>query len=322
MQLLADNTYQKFSALSFSTVVKISLTSIPKSLDMLQERTTYRDELDKIIQNLEQVKKSVYAYAAARPKMSGSRKFAHFLNFTALKVWILKKSVPKLINKMTVAKTLEEKAIAEKLDLVKRVYQRFQTNPQQADTAQNIDAYFQYKIKELKEGKNPALPDYYHATKDKYFNSIVKSHKLKQYFAPMGRGAYVSTNIENSYGPYAFALEAKAVHSYRAKYFIGFCTKKPEENYASTWIRVAHSITLKFRTVAHITTESAAECATMNARLKTLNFDVPVITRTASICIANLFSDEGAVRKFPTKWSRLHRYETFPPNIIESARAA
>lgn len=338
MNLLTNSDYQSFRQLSTLQINALTNISNPQgSLDSLKQNAPhYRHDIAVIAQNLNQIQQSVNSYSAISSAKSANysnlstikkiqflvRKFINFLNKTDFKVKTLQKSLPTLISAATSARSeadqaltaeelkAETESITKKLDLVNRVRQRLlqdNSNPKWNRTAREVNAYIQNKFNRLNHGIDVALPDFYHSTKDGYFDSIIKDKKIKQSTdGKQGPGVYISTNIEYFFGPYAFTLETSAVN-YPAKFESGMPNIGRSN---SIWICVREDIKVMPITVAHITVKSSKERRSMDGRLRKLQLDTPVVTRKTSYCINDLF-DKVQKRQLPKSWQ--NNYEKGRP---------
>ena len=86
--------------------------------------------------------------------------------------------------------------------------------------------------KRLKKGENPPLPLWFHATRTiNSFVSINKSKEIRQHNAGMGYGAYVSSNWEQPYGDFVFALDLTSQPFISGSYFGGRSAPFPANLY-------------------------------------------------------------------------------------------
>jgi hypothetical protein len=327
MLSLINNYNYDFRELKFSEARELKKTSVESPENLAHSLSTLKRDSSSTVYQITHLNMTVTAYLKEHSQMSLLRKI--FNIFTTYKARALQKHLPNLINAVANTRLEEDlkgegQIIQEKISLLGRVQAELAKKWRFSKTAKQVNAYFQYKMMCLEQGLNVALPfpSYYHCTKKEHFDSLVQSKKIKQTNAMCGFGAYISTNIEHhSYGPYAFAIEGRAVESLRATYRIGLDCHDPRP-FESVWMRVENDIPVNWKTVAHITVGSLSKCSTMVTRIKRLGFFCPVLTREASYKIDDLFQTIVPRRQFTAQWTNPNQLYCKMPNNIKEYQAA
>jgi len=127
--------------------------------------------------------------------------------------------------------------------------------------------FFQEKIVRAK-ADHKALPSWYHAAKSTpdTLLEILSSQKLRQNHASAGKGSYVSSNYEVTYGSYGLALDAQAVKHLPAQYFLSHQALSPEQD--PWWVQVKGDIPLHWKTISHIVVPTEDQKASFLQRLQ------------------------------------------------------
>jgi hypothetical protein len=341
LQKIPDNV-DFASQISFAQALKLTRSSVAvRGLDRIYEASksseAFEADLDTITKSLDSLKVSIDTYSSA-PLL---QKIKGIFNGTCIKMWVLScalSTVTKAVNREVwnlysldeipqvsfvkskfTPKTPGERirdtkanAIARKYVVVNTVYQQFlNNNPDEAfrdQTANEVNEYFLGKLGTLFQGVDATIPRFFHATKDQYWTTIVKDQKLKEFNAPLGFGAYVSTGDEShtGYGPYTFGLTHNSVYRHPASYYQGG---------HNMWVRVEHEIELSPRTVSHFVANDKATCVAAGEKFyTTLGFCVPVISRAANDILINLFNQVITQRPLSKRWRRMsgHIFDTLP----------
>ena len=181
-----------------------------------------------------------------------------------------------------------------------------------------VNEYFQEKIKLLTEGHATAIPLWYHATKSSdALVSIINSGNLVQHNAPKGMGVYFSTEDEHysGYGDHTFAVDFSVIHSLPTKYFHIISSGK-----STVWVGVQQNVPITWNSVAHIAVNNQAGKKEMLDKLNDeqgltdANIGIvscPVITRLASDIIRDVIQKTHAY-KLPPLWKK-HSTNWFSP---------
>lgn len=186
--------------------------------------------------------------------------------------------------------------------------------------ARKIARFFAKVVDAYSKGKNPALPRYYHATRDYYIDKIMQSGKLKQSSAPKGMGVFFSTNDEGGtgYGPYTFGMDEGAIADADAHYFHGFVGQGVGGNHKpSLWICVKKDVAIRPGTLGCMLT-SADKVAELSKKLLACGFnprsfdendtqdlednDIPVFTDQEGTLMRNFVELADEDRLVPETW--------------------
>ena len=182
------------------------------------------------------------------------------------------------------------------------------------EQVKGINAYFDRLITRLTEGQTVLIPSVYHATKS-FFELILTDGSIKQSNdGASGPGIYASTNQENGYGNYAFALDARIAKLFKAQFFP--CVNFPERNNIKSAFPSVYfcfkvtRIPVNVHTTAHLVVpdhENASE-----------REGIPVLHQTQSDLVHLCFEQARAQFKnvFPVNWQRNPRPERdYEPNV-------
>lgn len=298
------------------------LSNIPKAIRTLERLETSPDRLINLRNKLQSINSSIQNYKNS----STIRKIIDFITGYYFKMVYLRQFFHQIVTAINerIEPAIRESKLKTMFQVQERFHVQYSNDESRWDsTTRSVNEYIQGKIIELgTKQKNVPIPRWFHATKQQFWDSIVRSKTIEQRSAPLGHGAFVSTNDEslNQYGPYTFALDDLAVTTYPAAYFSPPYNPR-HETYDSLWVRVENDINLSQDTVAHFVIPDNEDRNITGERLLTdLNLEVPVITRSTSRRINELFDEVIKKRLLPSTWRRHEQYRValLPPNIQES----
>ncbi len=211
------------------------------------------------------------------------------------------------------------------LSLVTKAFEKFETRRNAElraksgdndwrETALEVNEYFQNTLQMLKAGQSVPLPRWFHATKNGV-DAIAQSRKLKQFEAPMGKGAYFSTRDESygGYGDYTYAVDESAIYDKPGAYFEGFTDRYPTLETKAVWVRVESNVDISPDNIAYIAAPNSRDRDVLKEKIWgqgvhwntwEKGFYVPVITRAASDWIRQSFASIGHIYDLPDTWRR------------------
>lgn len=277
---------------------------------------------------------------------SGWRIFLDIITLQFIKIFMIKKLLPTLILRMnTIANNAQanngvnnadddeeqdpvqplpkpqmdtwQDTCEFKLDLMLRAYEHFRITRDQQDatkghqpqwkkTAQEVDDFFQDRIRRLNADENIAVPMYYHASRAGT-DLIAGSAKLIQSaYGAQGPGVYFSNSDEShsGYGPCTFAMDPSQVESCQTTYANhgGACAVTGEE--AALWMCAQEDIDLDPSKIAYVIVPD--DNKTSSEKLKKFweegNFFVDPMPRPAADWIRT--SMKGVhIHNLPKKWT-------------------
>lgn len=178
-------------------------------------------------------------------------------------------------------------------------------------TAKMVNEYILGKMNDLGNNGDVTLPRFFHATQKASWQLIVNS-QINQTAAPMGFGAYISTNDESNarYGPNTFALAENAVYPHQAYYYNGTSCGGSQD---SLWVRVQSNITVSPKTVAHFVSERASDMEQDGVDFLTKfpafrEKGIVVLTRDASKMLNLYFRQVTKGYDLPRTWQVMNGY--------------
>lgn len=174
--------------------------------------------------------------------------------------------------------------------------------------------YLQEKRRQLLEGKDVALPHFFHATGKRddptkntcAYLSIIKKQQLDAEHTLRGYGVCAASYDEagKEFGSVTFAIDEREIYRQSGCYYYGRARHLAEETYDSLWILRGSDIRITPATVAHIVANDAAACEAIRGRLDKEHPEfahVPVLRREASRYITHLFDRTGKTHNIPEK---------------------
>ena len=176
------------------------------------------------------------------------------------------------------------------------------------DVIDEIAEYLKEKKNLIEQGRDVALPHWYHATKPEFLFPIMNGGNIVQSTNGFqGPGVYFSTEDEHiGYGKYTFALDHRYVANFNASYHEGTVSTKGKN---CVWLCVQKNITIEWKSVAHLVVDTKQDKEQLGLDMQqNLQDDVlplascPVLTRKASDLIRELVQ-QVCIYSPPFQWS-------------------